>query len=170
VAVRGQESEALVAATDYPLYVVTASSSDQASGCLAGFVTQCSIEPVRFAVCISVANRTFDVAQRCAGIALHLLGADQGDVASLFGEESGDWMDKFERVEWTVGVTGAPRLAECAAWVEGPIIATFDVGDHHAFVIEVTAGGAGAHGGRFMLSNAHELDAGHPPKSSDAGQ
>ncbi len=161
--VDGQAPEAaFVEANDYPLYVVTVGTADEASGCLAGFVTQCSIEPVRFAVCISTVNRTFEVAKRSAGLVIHLLGKDQKDVASLFGEESGDWMDKFDHVEWTTGATGVPRLRECAAWVEGAVLTSFDVGDHHAFVMEVVAGGSGNHRGRFMFSDAQELDAGHP--------
>lgn len=159
---QGQKSEALVGATDYPLYVVTAGSADQVSGCLAGFVTQCSIEPVRFLICVSVVNHTFGVAQNSDGLALHLLGADQKDVASLFGEESGDWTEKFERLEWMPGVTGAPRLADCAAWVEGPVITTLAAGDHHAFVIDVAAGGDGPRAGRLMFSSASDLQAGHP--------
>ena len=36
---------------DYPLYVVTVRSPDgEMSGCLAGFVTQCSIDPPNFLV------------------------------------------------------------------------------------------------------------------------
>jgi len=165
VASEGENSAAFVAATDYPLHIVTAGTSEDVGGCLAGFVTQCSIDPVRFVVCISTANRTFEVAQRSAGLAVHLLGSDQADLASLFGEESGDWTNKFDRVEWTPGATGAPRLVECAAWVEGPTVESVGVGDHHAFVIEVTHGGAGPHRGRFMQSDAHDLEAGHPAQS-----
>jgi flavin reductase (DIM6/NTAB) family NADH-FMN oxidoreductase RutF len=117
---------------------------------------------VRFVVCVSKVNHTFGVARRAAALAVHLLGADQGDTASIFGEESGDWIDKFERVGWTTGPSGAPVLTECAAWVEGPVVNVLNVGDHEAFVIEVTAGGAGSHRGRFMLSDASGLEAGHP--------
>jgi flavin reductase (DIM6/NTAB) family NADH-FMN oxidoreductase RutF len=166
VSASGRAAEALADAIDYPLYVVTASSGDEVSGCLAGFVTQCSLNPVCFVVCVSKLNHTFGVARRSAGLAVHLIGADQGDVASLFGEESGDWMDKFSRVGWTAGQTGAPLLAECAAWVEGPVIGTQSAGDHQTFVIEVAAGGAGSRRGSFKLSDATELDAGHPGRGS----
>ena len=162
-------SEAFVDATDYPLYVVTASSGDEVSGCVVGFATQCSITPVRFLVCVSKLNHTFGVAQRAAGLAVHLLGSDQADIASLFGEESGDWADKFAGVRWTRGATGAPLLTDCAAWVEGPSIDSWSVGDHQAFLIEITAGGAGSHQGRFMLSDASGLDAGHGADTGESG-
>jgi flavin reductase (DIM6/NTAB) family NADH-FMN oxidoreductase RutF len=90
------------------------------------------------------------------------LGSDQRDVAALFGEESGDRIDKFAHVRWSPGATGAPLLAECATFVEGPIINRFSGGDHEGVVIAVSGGGLGTHEGRFMLSDASALDAGHP--------
>jgi flavin reductase (DIM6/NTAB) family NADH-FMN oxidoreductase RutF len=152
----------LVRATNYPLYVVTAQADDELSGCLAGFVTQASIDPVRFIACVSKINHTFGVAKRAAGLGLHLLGSDQREIASLFGEQSDDWIDKFDNVEWTRGVTGAPVLSACSAWVEGPVINRMSGGDHEAFLIAVIAGGKGMHPGQFMLSDATDFEPGHP--------
>ncbi len=48
---------------DYPFYVVTVRSAEaDMSGCLAGFVTQCSIDPPNLLVCISKVNHTLRVA------------------------------------------------------------------------------------------------------------
>jgi flavin reductase (DIM6/NTAB) family NADH-FMN oxidoreductase RutF len=155
-------SEALVHANNYPLYVVTARATDERSGCLAGFVTQSSIHPVRFIVCVSKINHTYGIALRSEGLGLHLLGSDQREVASLFGEQTGDMVDKFECVQWSSGVTGVPILSECAAWVEGRVIDRWSGGDHEAFLIDVVAEGAGTHPGRFMLSDATDFNPGHP--------
>ena len=154
--------DAIAELADYPLYVVTTSVSDRVSGCLAGFVTQCSIRPLRFIVCVSKANVTYGIAERSKSLALHLLGSDQGDVASLFGEVSGHEAEKFAKVEWSRGVTGAPVLADCAAWVEGSIINRMSSGDHEAFLMSVTDGGVGNHTGRFMLHDAGDFEAGQP--------
>jgi hypothetical protein len=52
------------ARVDYAYYVVTVQADDGApSGCLAGFVTQCSIDPPNFLVCISKVNHTYTIAQ-----------------------------------------------------------------------------------------------------------
>ncbi len=155
-------SESLVRSTDYSLYVVTACANDEPSGCLAGFVTQASIDPVRFIVCVSKINHTFGVALTSPGLGLHLLGADQRDTASLFGEQTGDVIDKFARVRWTRGATGAPILAECAAWVEGAVIDRMSGGDHEAFLITVVDGGGGAHPGRLTKADAADFSPGHP--------
>jgi flavin reductase (DIM6/NTAB) family NADH-FMN oxidoreductase RutF len=155
-------ADAMTRSANYPLYVVTAAAGDETSGCLAGFVTQSSIEPVRFLICISKVNHTFPVAERSTGLALHLLGSDQRALASLFGETTGDAVDKFQDVRWSRGVTGAPVLAECAAWIEGSIIARFGAGDHEAFLVTVADGGAGSHEGRLMLEDVEDFQPGHP--------
>jgi len=155
-------SEAFVNATDYPLYIVTASADDELSGCLAGFVTQASIDPVRFLICVSKANHTFGVAQRSKGLGLHLLGSDQREVASLFGEQTGDQIDKFKRVVWSTGSTGVPILSDCAAWVEGTVVDRISGGDHEAFLVTITGGCSGGRAGRFMRTDATDFEAGHP--------
>lgn len=155
----------LVERLDYPLFVVTVSSREEHSGCLVGFVTQCSIRPPRYLICISKANHTWDVSHKADALALHLLGRDQHDVAAVFGEETGDDVDKLAQVSWTEGVTGSPVLSECAAWMEGTILDRVDVGDHVACVVDPVAGGHGSHHGQFTLSHAGDLEPGHPESS-----
>lgn len=152
----------LVGLADYSLYVVTAYADDEPSGCLAGFVTQASIDPVRFIVCISKVNHTYGIALQSAGLGLHLLGEDQRETASRFGEQTGDVIDKFERVEWARGVTGSPILTQCAAWIEGPVMDRMSGGDHEAFLIEVIDGGSGTHAGHLSKAAARDFEPGHP--------
>jgi flavin reductase (DIM6/NTAB) family NADH-FMN oxidoreductase RutF len=155
-------AEAITDGADYPLYVVTANDGIEVSGCLAGFPTQSSIEPVRFLICVSKVNHTFPVAEGSTGLGLHLLGTDQRELASLFGEETGDVVDKFSGLSWSTAVTGAPILAECAGWIDGSVIDRVDGGDHEAFVVAVVAGGPGSHDGRLMLSDVSDFNPGHP--------
>ena len=152
----------MVDRVDYPLFIVTVASPEERSGCLVGFATQCSIEPPRYLVCVSKVNHTWNLAKTADGLALHLLGADQHDMASVFGEETGDQTDKFDQVSWADGVTGSPILAECAAWLEGTIIDRVDVGDHVACVLIPVAGGYGTHPGEFTYPDAADIEPGHP--------
>jgi len=155
--------EAFTSTVDYPLYVVTVGSTlGEISGCLAGFVTQCSIAPTRFMVCISKVNHTFSVGERSPGIAIHLLGRDQTELASLFAEETGDCIDKFERCRWHSGRGGAPVLDDCAAWLEGSVIGRGSVGDHEAFLMSPLAGGDGEHDGLLTYQECRDLKPGHP--------
>jgi flavin reductase (DIM6/NTAB) family NADH-FMN oxidoreductase RutF len=157
-----KSADRFIQGSEYPLYVVTASAGAEKAGCLAGFVTQSSINPIQFVVCISKINHTYRIAEQSEGLAVHLLGADQQGVASLFGEVTGDDIDKFDGISWTRGVTLAPRLVDCAAWIEGPIIDRMSGGDHEAFLIAVTSAGAGDRKGHFMLSDAGHFEPGHP--------
>jgi flavin reductase (DIM6/NTAB) family NADH-FMN oxidoreductase RutF len=155
--------EVFTATVDYPLYVVTVGSgSGELSGCLAGFVTQCSIVPPRFLVCISKVNHTFSVGERSPGIAIHLLGHDQTELASMFAEETGDCVDKFERCRWHPGRSGAPVLEDCAAWLDGSVIGRGSVGDHEAFLMSPLAGGSGGHRGPLTYRECTDLEPGHP--------
>ncbi|HEY2214020.1 MAG TPA: flavin reductase family protein [Acidimicrobiales bacterium] len=154
--------DAIENAADMPLYVVTVGDDEGMSGCVAGFVTQSSIKPLRYLVCISEQNHTYGVAARSRGMAIHLLGRQQRDMASLFGEETTDQVDKFRSVGWAKGVTGAPILEQCVAWVEGPILAHFEAGDHDAFLIEAAVGGSGGCDGQLMQGDVSDFTAGHP--------
>jgi flavin reductase (DIM6/NTAB) family NADH-FMN oxidoreductase RutF len=148
---------------DYAYFVVTVRAPDtEMSGCLAGFVTQCSIDPPNFLVCISKVNHTLGIAERASGMGLHLLGEDQLDVARLFGEETGDLVDKFASVDWRLGSTGAPLLVEAAVSMEGQILGHFSVGDHEAFLMRAVRSVAGEHPGLLMFRNAPRLKPGHP--------
>ncbi len=154
---------AFLALVDYPYYVVTVRSADaEMSGCLAGFVTQCSIDPPNFLVCISKRNHTLPVVERATGMGLHLLGADQLDLARLFGEETGDVVDKFAAVDWRLGTTEAPLLVDSAVSMEGQILGHFSVGDHEAFLLRGVRSVAGGHGGLLSLRDAPPLEPGHP--------
>lgn len=158
-------SSAMVGRLDYPLFVVTAIAGTETSGCLAGFVTQCSMSPSRFLVCVSKENHTLSVAERSAALGLHLLGSQQLDLARIFGELTGDHTDKFALVQWHPGETGVPVLDKCAAWVEGPILDRIDLGDHIGHVVAPVSGGGGGEAGELWYSAARHLDPGHPPAS-----
>jgi len=148
---------------EYPYFVVTVRSPEgDMSGCLAGFVTQCSIDPPNFLVCISKVNHTIGVAAHSPGMGLHLLGQDQVDVARLFGEETGDIVDKFSSVDWRLGSTGAPLLVEAAASMEGQVLGHFSVGDHEAYLVRGVRAVAGGHAGLLTLRSAPPLHPGHP--------
>jgi flavin reductase (DIM6/NTAB) family NADH-FMN oxidoreductase RutF len=131
----------LAAGTDTPVVIVTATAPDgRRAGCLVGFSTQCSIHPPRVLACISQTNHTLAVATAASALAVHWLTEDERDLAELFGGETGDEVDKFERCRWRPGPGGVPVVEGVRGWVAGPVIGRYDVGDHVAFVIDVEAG------------------------------
>src|SRR5688572_30127357 len=112
----------LVASTDPAMVVVTVAADGEVDGCLVGFHSQCSIDPPRHAVWLSVANRTYALAQRATHLAVHRLGSGDRDVAELFGGVTGDDVDKLARCAWESGPSGVPLLERCRARFVGRIV------------------------------------------------
>jgi flavin reductase (DIM6/NTAB) family NADH-FMN oxidoreductase RutF len=153
---------ALSAALDYPMYVVTAAADNERAGCLVGFATQCSMDPVRFAVFLSLNNHTCRVARRSDVLAVHVLGADQVGLAELFGSQTGDDVDKFSQCRWTQGRQGVPLLDDCPNRLVGWVIEVVNAGDHLGFVLDVVEATADDPGAPLMFGHVRDLEPGHP--------
>lgn len=128
----------LVGRFDNAMIVVTAAAGDERDGCLVGFHTQCSIDPPRYLVLLSVANRTTRLAARSTHLGVHALSADQHGVAVHFGSLTGDDVDKLAGLSWHPGPAGTPVLDECPNRFVGEIVSRFDAGDHVAHVLAPT--------------------------------
>ena len=95
--------DSLVTHMDTAMIVLTASDGRERAGCLVGFHTQCSIDPVRYCFWLSKANRTCRVALFASHFAVHFLDRADHDIAVLFGANTGDEVDKFADIEWQPG-------------------------------------------------------------------
>lgn len=158
-----QAFQAIVADLDSPAYVVTTAAGDERDGCLVGFASQCSIEPIAFAVWISKANHTFRVATTSTVLAVHALRRGDHALAELFGARTGDDVDKFERCAWQPGPAGVPVLEGCD-WFAGRVTARLDTGDHVCHVLDPLAGGIVTQGEpQLSFSDVRDVDAGHDP-------
>ncbi|HZQ83878.1 MAG TPA: flavin reductase family protein [Acidimicrobiales bacterium] len=153
----------LVADLDYPMYVVTADDGTGPSGCLVGFGTQCSIHPPRFLVCVSKLNHTFIHAMDADVLVVHILGEGDLEVASVFGEETGDAVDKFAQVRWHPGPDGrTPVLDDVDRWFAGRELQRLDAGDHVAVVLEPIEVHAGSGGPQLGYQQVKHFHPGHP--------
>jgi flavin reductase (DIM6/NTAB) family NADH-FMN oxidoreductase RutF len=164
----GDDFGDLMGILDYPMVIVTAASKDERTGCLAGFWTQASIDPPRLLVHLSKVNRTYRIATDCDVLIVHYLHRGNMDLARLFGEETGDEVDKFSRCSWHEGPSRTPVLSGTLGWVGGRVIDRFDVGDHvgHLLDVEVVSPpDASTVGGppRILTSRSvRGFDPGHP--------
>lgn len=136
----GSTFHRLAGSLDYPLFIVTASDGTRREGCVIGFATQCSVDPPRFLACLSRENRTYRLALRVDALAVHLVPRSLAELADLFGGETGDEVDKFERCMWHEGPRGVPILDGCRSWFAGEVLARHDLGDHVGFWLEPFAG------------------------------
>ncbi len=143
--------DAVMEAMDNAMILVTTRSKlGEQGGCLVGFATQCSIAPRRYLVCLSNKNHTYEVALSAEHLAVHVIPPTAMELARLFGEETGDMIDKFDRCTWSEGPGGLPVLAQASAWFVGRIGERIDFGDHVGHVLEVEAASAAAALGEVM--------------------
>jgi flavin reductase (DIM6/NTAB) family NADH-FMN oxidoreductase RutF len=152
-----------VAELDYPMFIVTAAAAGRRAGCLIGFATQCSIDPPRFLVCLSDKNHTYRVALGAEVLVVHLVPAEAGELAELFGSRTGDDVDKFELCEWEPGPEGTPVLAGCRNWFGGHILERIPAGDHMAYLLEPVLANADTDERAFTFHRARRIEPGHEP-------
>lgn len=150
----------LMGMLNYPVFIVTTAVRDRREGCVIGFATQTSVHPGRFLACLSRENRTFRLAREADALAVHLVAREQIELVELFGGETGDEIDKFERCEWSSGPQGMPILDGCPGWFVGTIGSRHDLGDHEGYLLSPVAA---CHGARELLyfQDVKDIEPGH---------
>lgn len=151
----------LLGGLDRTMWILTVAAGDERSGCLMGFATQASLDPPRFLACLSRENHTFRVALAADHVAVHAC-PDEPDLAlaRLFGEETGDEIDKFARSDWHEGPEGQAVLAGVPGWFVGRVLDQLDLGDHVGLLLEPVAV-EGTLDGVLTFERAQDLDAAH---------
>lgn len=159
----GEAFHSLVSGVDYPMFIVTTVAEGERSGCLVGFATQGSIDPIRLVVMLSRANHTCKVALRASQLVVHFLHHGNLELAKLFGEETGDRTDKFTRCAWQqVDGVQPPVLSGTRGWAAGPVLSRFDAGDHIGHVLDVEAARLDGEGPQMGFQMVSSMQPGHP--------
>ena len=127
---------------DPAMVIVTTAAGGEHDGCLVGFHSQASIDPLHLCVWLSRANRTFALARDATHLGVHRLQDTPAHrtLAAHFGEQTGDDVDKLAGLATTDGPGGVPLLDDVADRVVVRIEHVTDAGgDHVAFVGPVAA-------------------------------
>jgi flavin reductase (DIM6/NTAB) family NADH-FMN oxidoreductase RutF len=167
---------AAVERLDAALVVVTVAVDGERDGSLVGFHSQASIDPPRYVVWLSVANRTTRLAAGAEHLGVHVLSATDHALAALFGgttdDDPGPAGGKLEQVAWTEGPGGVPLLDAVPVRFVGRVLEWLRPAgaDHHGAVLEPVAGRGADDDDRhdpsvaaaFRLHQAHDITPGHP--------
>ena len=94
-------------------------------------------------------------------MAIHLVPEDAGELAELFGGETGDEVDKFARSEWHEGPGGVPLLDGCPNRFVGRIVERIDFGDHVGMVLEPFFAEADEDSAQLGFHRAKRIEPGH---------
>lgn len=152
----------LMAQVATAMVIVTVSVDGEASGCLVGFHTQCSINPRRYALWLSKANHTYELALRAHTFAVHFLDDGDGPLAELFGGLTGDEVDKFERTGWAPGPGGVPLLDDCGHRLVLARHAFFDAGEDHVCLVGDPIAASSDDGfAPLRLTDVDDIEPGH---------
>lgn len=157
------EVDRLLSTLDYPMVVVTAADDGTKAGCLVGFHTQCSMDPVRFLVLLSNKNHTYEVASGAEFLAVHFLTLDEPDLAEHFGSETGDETDKFASVPHHEGPGGVPLIDGCSERLVGRIRGRVSLGDHTGFLLEPVDVDFDGPFEQLGFQDVKDLEPGHDP-------
>ena len=157
----------LVAQTATAMAVVPVAVDGEPSGCLVGFHGQCSIEPRRYAIWLSKANHTYDLAVQAETIGLHFLAQGEHELAAHFGGLTGDEVDKFANVAWSPGPGGVPLLDACPQRVVLRRLSLVDSGGDHVLLEgEPVAASTAGPFTPLRLSDVADIDPGHPAEEN----
>lgn len=152
----------IAASLDPAMVVVTSAHEGERAGCLVGFHAQSSIAPERYCVWLSKANHTGRIVRLAPTLAVHFLDAGQRDLAALFGELTGDEVDKFSRCAWEPGPDGVPLLGDVPRRIVARRVAILDEGgDHLCVVTEPVSSSADGPFTPLRLSAVDDLTPGH---------
>ena len=158
-----EEFSDLLGRANQAMVILTTAAGGERSGCLVGFHCQSGIDPPRYAVWLSKANHTYQIGALADTFAVHFPSADQLELAALFGGETGDEVDKFERCGWTAGPDGVPLLDACPNRFVARREGMLDVGvDHVCLDLTPVAVGLEPDVGELLrLHDAQAVEPGH---------
>ena len=123
----------------YGLYVVSAGTDEQKSGCVINTAVQVTATPIRLSVAVNKENVTADVIKAAGAFAVTAIDqtADMPFIGN-FGFRTSANYDKFEKYEMALTEAGTPYCPEHAcAMYDCKLIDTVDVGTHYLFIGEV---------------------------------
>lgn len=126
----------------YGLYLISSKQGEELSGYIANTAFQVTADPPQIAISCHKENTSAGIIEQSGVFALSVLEQESdAGLIGLFGYQSGNEDEKFQRINYKIGNNGAPViLSHSIAYFECKVVNKFDVGSHYLFVGEVTDG------------------------------
>lgn len=156
----------------YGLYIVSSKAGEHcSSGCngqIANAVMQITADPQCLAVCLHKENLTTECIRNTGVFSVSVL-EEQVPMTFIgtFGFKCGRVMDKFQGVNFRLGVTGAPLILDHSlAVIEAEVVSELDVFTHSLFVGRIVAAEVVGEGTPLTYANYHLIKKGKSPKNA----
>ena len=152
----------------YGMYVVSSRRGEKFNGQIANTVFQVTAEPPAIGVCINHRNLTHEYVRKSKVFTVSILSEETPmKFIGQFGFKSGRELDKFQNVNYKVGITGAPVVLEnSVGYIEAEVIDGIDVGTHTLFIGKVVDAGLIKDEEPMTYAYYHEVKKGKSPKTA----
>jgi len=152
----------------YGLYVVTSAKEGKLNGQIANTVFQITSEPPTIAVSINKQNLTHEFIHSSRVFAVSILSRDTPvSLIGNFGFKSGRDIDKFAKVNYKVGKTGAPIVMDNTLdYLEAQVVNEIDAGTHTVFIGKLVEAEILRDGEPMTYAYYHEVKHGITPKAA----
>ncbi len=115
--------------------VVTTQTTEGPVGITANSFASVSLDPPLVLWSPAKSSRRFNIFRHALHFSIHVLGADQRDVAAAFTRPTGG----FDDLPWEPSATGTPVIPGALARFDCTLHAAHDGGDHEIIIGRVTA-------------------------------
>jgi 3-hydroxy-9,10-secoandrosta-1,3,5(10)-triene-9,17-dione monooxygenase reductase component len=106
--------------------VVTGLNNGEPAGMVIGTFVSVSLDPPLVGFLPGKSSETWRAMADGGVLGVNVLADSQLDVSNAFFKGS----DPFSVVDWSIGTSGAARIAGCPAWIDCEIHEVLDAGDH----------------------------------------
>ena len=127
---------------DPPLWLVTSAHDGRRGGFIATTVAQASIVDVmpRQILTVNKRHNTHALIEASGAFAMHLIDETHIELVWRFGLQSGRDVDKLAGLQFHIGATGSPLLADALAWFDCRVESRMDSGDRTIYLAAVLDG------------------------------
>ena len=117
--------------------IITTKLGEHSHGLTANAVSSVSLEPTLVLICVDHTSDTFQLLKESGAFCVNVLGEDQEHLSRKFATKLQEGEHRMSGVQYREGVTGAPILDGCIAYLDCRIWQTYTAGDHDIFIGEV---------------------------------
>ncbi|MEU6084345.1 flavin reductase family protein [Streptomyces sp. NPDC047108] len=154
----GRELRSVLRSHASGVAVLTAATPTGPAGVTITSFTSISADPALVSFALAESSSTWARLQRSMWFGLHILSADQTDLAERFAARG---VDRFAPpTRWSTGPRGVPLLDGCAARLIGFRYRQVRLGDHHLVVCSVEHAETGTPGNALIHHQGALLPAG----------
>jgi len=152
----------------YGMFIISSKKGRDFNGQIANTVFQVCAEPPVMAVCINKKNFTHEFIEKSRIFTVSILSKETPmKLIGQFGFKCGRDIDKFENVEYKVGMTGAPIVLDSTVgYLEVEVMKSMDVGTHTLFVGKVVEADILGDGEPMTYAYYHQIKGGKSPEAA----